>query len=258
MSAFRISEAFADPTCDEYEDSLLDIQDAPDDVEIASPIGLPTELIGPKLDAMAAGVIAPHLDALSKMAAGLIGPKLDAMAAGLIAPHLDAMDKMAAGLIGPKLDAMAAGVIGSQVDALNEMAAGLIAPHLDAMDKMAAALIGPQLYPLGGLIDLDQLVKSFSAVARVDRALAGPEREQLRQLWGQYVYVQVWLICLLLLLVVTINGDKASNVLLTVSTGATGICGHSAASKARKLALDNFDRVFPPGSKIPTATKILL
>jgi len=141
------------------------------------------------------------------------------------------------------------------------MAAGSIGSQLDALNKMAAGSIGSQLYPLGGLIDLDQLVKSFSALVRADRAdnAAVPlDRERVRQLWGQYIYVQVWLIFLLVLLIVTVNGDKASNVLLTAYMGTTGVCGKSAASRARKIALDNFDRIFPPENKMPAVTNILI
>lgn len=51
-----------------------------------------------------------------------------------------------------------------------------------------------------GLVDVDELVEKLSVLARPGSADPLLDRERARQLWGCYVYVQVWKICLLVLI----------------------------------------------------------
>jgi len=109
-----------------------------------------------------------------------------------------------------------------------------------------------------GAIDVDQLVEKFSALATARNADASLERERIRQLWGYYIYVQVWIICLLVL-VGAWKMDETLATLLGIGLSMTGWTGQSVASRARKIALDNFDRIYPPSSKMPPPiTNILI
>ena len=93
---------------------------------------------------------------------------------------------------------------------------------------------------------------------KADHPVAALDREQLRQLWGAYVYVQVLVLCALLLLFITMKLGTTENSLLTVATTTTGVSGITVAARARKLAVDNFDRNFPPGRKIPDFINIMI
>jgi hypothetical protein len=49
----------------------------------------------------------------------------------------------------------------------------------------------------------------------------------------------------------------AENSFLTVSTTTTGPSGVTVASMARKIAIDNFDKMFPSGCKMPNIINIM-
>jgi hypothetical protein len=192
------------------------------------------KLIGPQLNLPK--LIAPQIDI-----AKLIGPQLNAAKiATALSPQLDF-----AKLIGPQLDiAKIATALSPQLDF-----AKLIGPQLD-IAKMATALIG--------LTELEQLLTYSSVLPRDDHAVTTFDREQIRQLWGQYIYVQVLILCALLLLFFTMKLGTAENGLLTVFTGTTGVSGITVASKARKIAVDNFDKVFPPGCDVSAIINLML
>jgi hypothetical protein len=195
------------------------------------------KLIGPQLNAAKiATALSPQLDF-----AKLIGPQLNAAKiATALSPQLDF-----AKLIGPQLDiAKIATALSPQLDF-----AKLIGPQLD-IAKMATALIG--------LTELEQLLTYSSVLPRDDHAVTTFDREQIRQLWGQYIYVQVLILCALLLLFFTMKLGTAENGLLTVFTGTTGVSGIKVASKARKIAVDNFDKVFPPGCDVSAIINLML
>lgn len=97
-------------------------------------------------------------------------------------------------------------------------------------------------------IDVDQIVRSLSALAETDAAVAPLTREQARLLWGWLVYAVVWAIVLQLVLTVMSVSETSSSVLGLIVT-MTGVSGHSVASKARKVALEAFDNVNPPGDQ---------
>ena len=105
-------------------------------------------------------------------------------------------------------------------------------------------------------IDVDRL-KRLSALAAARNANAALERERIRQLWGYYIYVQVWMICLLVL-VGAWKMDNTVAALIGIGLSMTGWTGKSVASRAREIALDNFDRMYPPGSDMPQITNILI
>jgi hypothetical protein len=192
------------------------------------------KLIGPQLNLPK--LIAPQIDI-----AKLIGPQLNAAKiATALSPQLDF-----AKLIGPQLDiAKIATALSPQLDF-----AKLIGPQLD-IAKIATALIG--------LTELEQLLTYSSVLPRDDHAVTTFDREQIRQLWGQYIYVQVLILCALLLLFFTMKLGTAENGLLTVFTGTTGVSGITVASKARKIAVDNFDKVFPPGCDVSAIINLML
>jgi hypothetical protein len=192
------------------------------------------ELTGPQRNAAKmATALSPQLDF-----AKLIGPQLNLPK--LIAPQIDI-----AKLIGPQLNAAKiATALSPQLDF-----AKLIGPQLD-IAKMATALIG--------LTELEQLLTYSSVLPRDDHAVTTFDREQIRQLWGQYIYVQVLILCALLLLFFTMKLGTAENGLLTVFTGTTGVSGITVASKARKIAVDNFDKVFPPGCDVSAIINLML
>ena len=111
---------------------------------------------------------------------------------------------------------------------------------LDAADGVSKSVLGS--------IDIDQMVERFSALAEEDRASAFLTRERARQLWGYYIYAMVWAVCLLVVLhVMSLN--QTSSTLLGLTTTMTGLSGHAVASRARKIGLDRFDRMYPPDSK---------
>jgi hypothetical protein len=191
-------------------------------------------MLGPQINALK--LIAPQL-AAAKMAATMLGPQINALK--LIAPQLAAA-KMAATMLGPQINALK-----------------LIAPQLAAA-KMAATMLGPQLDLLIGLTELERLFPNSSVLPGIDHSVAAWDREQIRQLWGQYIYVQVFILCVLLLLFFTMKLGTAENGLLTVFTTATGVSGLTVASKARKIAVDNSDTIFPPGRDMPAILNIML
>jgi hypothetical protein len=108
-----------------------------------------------------------------------------------------------------------------------------------------------------GSIDIDQMVERLSALAEEDPASAFLTRERARQLWGYYIYVMVWAVCLLVVLhVMSLN--QTSSTLLGLTTTMTGLSGHAVASRARKIGLDRFDRRYPPDSKTAPSINILI
>ena len=108
-----------------------------------------------------------------------------------------------------------------------------------------------------GSIDVDRIVEDFSTLVREDSANASLYRERVRQLWGTYIYIQVWVIVLLLLLGVFKFNETASS-LLGIANMMTEAGGKSIASRARKIALENFDRTYPPDSEMPSIPSILI
>jgi hypothetical protein len=111
--------------------------------------------------------------------------------------------------------------------------------------------------PILGDIDVDRIVENFSTLVGQDSANASLDRERVRQLWGSYIYIQVWVIVLLLLLGV-MKFDQTASALLGIANMMTEWGGKSIASSARKIALENFDRACPIGSKIPPIINILI
>src|SRR6185437_2060511 len=101
-----------------------------------------------------------------------------------------------------------------------------------------------------GRIYVDRIVEDLSTLAREDSANASLYRERVRQLWGSYIYIQVWMIILLALLGLY-KFDETASSLLGIANMMTEVGGKSIASKARKMALENFDRAYPVGSEIP-------
>jgi hypothetical protein len=105
-------------------------------------------------------------------------------------------------------------------------------------------------------INVDQIVEDFSSLAREDRINESLYRERVRQLWASYVYIQVWIIVLLVLLGV-FKYDETLSSLLGIGNMMTEVGGKSVAYKARKIALETFDRTYPSGSEMPTVHNLL-
>jgi hypothetical protein len=193
--------------------------------------------------------------------------KLDGLDYSLIGAAASAAAKAAGldiGAIGVmsntvKLDGLDYSLIGAAASAAAK-AAGLDRAAIDMMSN-AVKLAGLD-YSLGsistiGLIDVDELVEKLSILARPGSADPVLDRERVRQLWGCYVYVQVWIICLLVL-IGAMKVDATAFACLGIALSMTGVSGNSVASRARELALENFDRVYPPGSRMPSITNILI
>jgi hypothetical protein len=104
-------------------------------------------------------------------------------------------------------------------------------------------------------IDVDLLVSAWADLLEAQRA-EGAEpysdmavtplsRDQIRLLWGWYVYAVVWLLILKLIIdVMSISDIVAAGLGLIVTM--TGLSGNSVASRARTLALRSFDYIYPP------------
>jgi hypothetical protein len=242
----------------------------------AKAVGLDIGAIGMISNAVkVAGVDHAAIDMVSKAAMAAvdragIGMMSNAVkVAGVDRPAIDMVSKAAmAGMdragIGMVHDAVKfAGVDYSLIGAAASAAAKAAGLDIGAIGMMSNAvkLVGLD-YSLGsistiGLIDVHELVEKLSVLARPGSADAVLDRERVRQLWGCYVYVQVWIICLLVL-IGAMKVDATAFACLGIALSMTGVSGNSVASRARKLALDNFDRVYPPGSRMPSITNILI
>ncbi len=107
-----------------------------------------------------------------------------------------------------------------------------------------------------GSIDVDRIVENFATLAREDSANAFLYRERVRQLRGSYIYIQVWIIVLLVLLGVFKFNETVSSP--GIANMMTEVGGRSIASEAREIALENFDRTYPPDSEVPSIPSILI
>jgi hypothetical protein len=63
---------------------------------------------------------------------------------------------------------------------------------------------------------------------------------------------------ILLLWITMTKLGPGENELLAMFTTTTGASGVTAASKARKIAISNFDRLLPPGHKMPGIFNIMI
>jgi hypothetical protein len=237
------------------DDGELDPLGDPLADSIASPfdtLKTASALFGPQLDAVKMAGL--QLDTL-KTATALFGSQLDAVK--MAGPQLDTL-KTATALFGSQFDTLktASALFSPQLDTL-KTASALFGPQLD-LAELATALISPHLDPLIGLTELQRLLTNPPVLPGVDHSVAALDREQIRQLWGQYVYVQVLILCALLLLFFTIKLGTAENSLLTVITGTTGVSGMTVASRARKIAVNNFDNIFPPGQDVTKIINIII
>ena len=190
------------------------------------------------------------------------------MAGAQLAPMAGMVQTLSKSMAGAQLAPMA-----GMVQTLSKSMAGAqLAPMAGVIQTLSKSMAGAQLAPALGMIetleralsslsaleaiDVDRL-KRLSALAAARNANAALERERIRQLWGYYIYVQVWMICLLVL-VGAWKMDNTVAALIGIGLSMTGWTGKSVASRAREIALDNFDRMYPPGSDMPQITNILI
>jgi hypothetical protein len=209
-----------------------------------------------------------ELDPLDDAPANSIGSDFDAgkFADALMGPQLD-LPKIASRFVTAQLDLLDSTKIyrkfaGAQLDLVNtsKIASGIITAQLDLLDlpKIASALVNAQFDSLGGLIELERLLENLSVRHGVVHTVSPLDREQIRQLWGQYIYFQVLLLCFLLVVVVVTSLGTAENDALAIATTTTGVSCRTVASKAQKIAVNNFDKLFPPGRKVPDFINIMI
>jgi hypothetical protein len=201
------------------------------------------------LDDAPANSIGFEFDA-GKFADTLIGPQLDLLDSTKIykkfaSAQLDLVNtsKIASALMGPQLG-------------LPKIASGIVAAHLDLLDlpKIASALVNAQFDSLGGLIELERLLGNLSVRHGVVHTVTPLDREQIRQLWGQYIYFQVLLLCFLLVVVVVTSLGTAENDALAIATTTTGVSCWTVASKAQKIAVNNLTSYFRRGASYQTSS----
>jgi hypothetical protein len=144
--------------------------------------------------------------------------------------------------------------LGPQLNAIGNMNA-LFSQQLSPMASLAQNLLASQFQILQGA-ELDRISGDIARFARHDSQVVPMNRDLFRKVWGAYIYMMVWSIYLMVLLRL-LEANETTGIIAAIATTMTPANGPWVASRAKEIALQRFDRYYPPESKAPEITKLL-